>query len=270
MFMGTRTRIVGCACAVLLAACVGGARSRAAAGATRPVSEQATGGEGAAPGNAKGPGGFVSRGEARNFYAAGGGRLWYYMNNYYWAPKGVPRKGLWIKAEVTERFRDLLRWPDRAPLASPPPKETVEYWEVGATGRTTALDNHKDFLLRSDDCGAGAIEVTVTLTLGRVLLRYPKGTWGPPDDFYVLEHRTYGDDRGVGSDRTRFTPLEREPVTVWRYRIPWATFPARLTRSNWEDLDLPEWSLVERRAPPATPRPAVTTVSEPDEPAPPR
>ncbi len=43
---------------------------------SKPAPVVFTFGKGAAPGNAKGPGGFVSRGRARNFYAAGGGRLW--------------------------------------------------------------------------------------------------------------------------------------------------------------------------------------------------
>jgi hypothetical protein len=270
-----RTGIGGTAIAlgILLAsslpACVRGARRAAAPGSTAARSSAALG-PGASPGNERGPGGFVPRGAAKNFYAAAGGRLWYYVNNYYWAPATAREPGTWLKAEVVERFADLRRWPDEAPLDPPEPKVTVEYWLVGASGRTVEIDNHKDFLLRSDDYGAGAIEVSVTLTLGRVEVRDAKGVWGKPTASYVLERRNYGDDRGVGEDRTRFVPRETEPVTVWGYRVPWRTFPARLTRSNWEGLELPAWSLVERRPLETARKPRVATTAEGEEPSPDR
>ena len=148
-------------------------------------------GEGAAPGDKRGPGGFVSRGAARNFYAAAGGRLWYYMNNYYWAPASAPLDDLWIKTEVVEEFTDLRCWPDGAPAVSPEPKATVEYWRVGSTRRSVRLDNHKDFCLLADGYTAGSICVEVTLTLGRLEVRDARDRWVRPRDAYVLASRNY-------------------------------------------------------------------------------
>src|SRR5688500_7277339 len=65
---------------------------------------------GAAPGDERGPGRFVARTD-RTFYAAAGGRLWYYLNLYYWVPEDLDRTDLWIRAEVVAAFRDLRRWP---------------------------------------------------------------------------------------------------------------------------------------------------------------
>ena len=207
-------------------------------------------GVGAAPGTKDGPGGFVPRGAARNFYAAAGGRLWYYVNCYYWAPESAPVDDLWIKAEVVEAFRDLRRWPDGAAAASPEPKVTVEYWKVGSTRRAVRLDNHKDFCLLSDRYTAGAIEVEVTLTLGRLAVRDARDRWGPAREAYVLVSRNYSGGGGIGADHARFVPLQQEAVTVWGYRVPWSTHPQRLTRSSWGRLELPAWSLNERRPPP--------------------
>ena len=147
---------------------------------------------------------------------------------------------------------------DGAAAPGPEPKRTVEYWQVGPTGRTVRLDNHKDYCLLSDAYTAGAITVEVTLTLGRLQVAGEAGAWGEPDELYVLEWRNYRDDRGIGADRTRFEALATEAVTVWGYRVPWSTHPQRLTRSNWKRLELPDWQLVERRAPP----PPATTPSE--------
>ena len=47
----------------------------------------------------------MPRGRRRNFYAGAGGRLWYYMNNYYWVSETAPLEDLWIKAEV-EDFKE--------------------------------------------------------------------------------------------------------------------------------------------------------------------
>lgn len=240
------------ACVLVLAACraprLGAPSPVAAAGALGSSGvEVAALGEGAAPGNEDGPGGFVPRGTARNFYAAAGGRLWYYLNNYYWAPASAPRADLWIKAEVVEEFRDLTRWPDGAAVRGPDPKVTVEYWKVGSTGRSVRLDNHKDYCLLSDQYTAGAIEVRATLELGHVLVADKKGRFAKPGEAYVLERRNYNDDRGIGAERTRFEPLRGYPVTVWGYRVPWSTHPARLTRSDWQDLEAPEWRLLETR-----------------------
>jgi hypothetical protein len=222
-------------------------------------------GEGAAPGGVDGPGGFVPRGEARNFYAGAGGRLWYYLNNYYWAPGTAPEGDLWIKAEVVAGFQGLRRWPDGARAPDPEPKVTVEYWRVGPRGRSVRLDNHKDYCLVSDGWSAGAVEVKVTLTLGRVRVADGRGVWETPSEAYVLERRNYTDDHGIGAERTRFVPLESEPVTEWGYRIPWSTHPERLTRSRWLDLELPTWSLLAKRAPPRDSRAPVTTPGEPAE-----
>lgn len=220
-------------------------------------------GVGAAPGGKRGPGGFVSRGSARNFYAAAGGRLWYYMNNYYWVSPTTRVDDLWIKTEVVEEFHDLRRWPDGATVSGPEPKVTVEYWEVGSKGRSVRLDNHKDFCLLSDQYTAGAIVVQVTLTLGRLVVRDARDRWGRPRDAYVLESRNYSGGGGIGSDHARFEALPREAVTVWGYRVPWSTHPQRLTRSSWQRLELPEWSLLERRPPPLAPSraPVVTPSS---------
>ncbi len=213
-------------------------------------------GDGAAPGDEEGPGSFVARGAARNYYAGAGGRLWYYMNNYYWAPRTDPKDERWIRAEVVEGFRSLCRWPDGKPTPETTPKITVEYWRVGPGGRSVRLDNHKDYCLLSDGYCAGAIEVTVTLAIGRVRVKDERERWGPPKEAYVLESRNYNDDRGIGADRTRFVPLAGEPVNVWSYRIPWSTKPDRMTRSRWLELEVPGWTLLERRkADPAMPAP---------------
>lgn len=214
-------------------------------------------GAGAAPVDERGPGRFVDRKEARTFYAAGGGRLWYYLNLYYWAPEGVDTTDLWIKAVVTERFEELARWPDAAPVDPPPPKTTVEYWEVGATGRSMAIDNHKDFWLQSSDWCTGAIDVTMTLELGRVRIRDAKGAWIRPRAHYVLDRRDYGKGGGLAEGDARFEALAREPVTVWGYRIPWSSAPGKPTRSTWEKLDLPRLELRERRV---VPRPDASPV----------
>ena len=216
-------------------------------------------GRGAAPGDERGPGGFVPRREARSFYSAGGGRLWYYLNHYYWAPAGLPTKDLWIRAEVVEEFRNLRRWPDAAAVAGPVPKATREYWAVGASGRTVTIDNHKDFWLLTDAYCAGEIHVAVTLELGRLTVKGPKGAWAPASASYVLEHRTYGDGRGIGAEAARFEPLAGQPVTTWEYRVPWSSCPGRMTRSTWADLDVPAWVRVDRplAIPPA--RSPVTT-----------
>ncbi len=217
-------------------------------------------GPGAAPGNTKGPGGFVPRGSRRNFYTAAGGRLWYYLNNYYWAPPTLPREDLWIHAEVVEEIRELRRWPDGRAVAGPAPKVTVEYWEVGHKGRSVRLDSHKDFCLLSDEMSAGAITVEVTLTLGRLRVRGERGAWVRPSEAYVLESRNYSGGGGIGADEARFEPLLTEAVTVWRYRIPWSSHPQRLTRSNWRSLKVPRWELVARRPHAQVPvRPPVVT-----------
>ncbi len=210
-------------------------------------------GKGAAPGGPQGPGGFVPRGSRRNFYAAAGGRLWYYMNNYYWVSETAPLEDLWIKTEVVESFHELRRWPDGVAVDGPTPKVTVEYWAVGSTRRSVRLDNHKDFILLSDRYTAGVISVEVTLTLGRLEVREEGKPWGPPKDHYVLESRNYShvEGTGIGSNRTRFRALPSEAVNVWGYRVPWDTHPQRLTRSSWQRLSLPEWQLRERRDPPA-------------------
>ena len=212
-------------------------------------------GPGAAPGDANGPGGFVPRGSLRNFYTGRGGRLWYYMNNYYWVPDSAPREDLWIKAHVVEEFEDLRTWPGGAPAKGPDPKVTAEYWRVGSTGRTVRLDNHRDFFLLEDQYTSGAITLRVTLTLGRLEVRDTRGRWGRSKQAYVLVSRNYSGGGGLGADRTRFVPLETEAVTVWGYRVPWSTHPQRLTRSQWSRLELPTWGLVERRLPPGAPTP---------------
>ncbi len=222
-------------------------------------------GDGAAPGNADGPGGFVPRGSARNFYAGAGGRLWYYMNNYYWAPASAPLDDLWIKAVVVETFTDLRRWPDGLEVPPPAPKITNEYWRVGPGRRSVRLDNHKDYCLLSDRYTAGAITVQVTLTLGHLRVRDDHERWGGPKEAYVLESRNYADRDGIGADHAHFEPLRGEPVTVWGYRVPWSVHPQRLTRSSWQDLELPDWSLLERRAPPNAPARPVTPDTGPSD-----
>ncbi len=150
----------------------------------------------------------------------------------------------------------MRRWPDGEAVDGPEPKTTVEYWRVGANGRSVRLDNHKDYCLLSDDYTEGAIVVQVALTLGRLLVRDADGAWQEPKDAYVLESRNYSGGGGIGADQARFEPLASEAVTVWGYRIPWSTHPQRMTRSRWKRLSLPTWRLVERRAPP---RPASRT-----------
>jgi hypothetical protein len=250
---------------------VAGARGPGERGVA-PAAAAATGSGrvGAAPGNAQGPGGFVPRGSSlRTFYVGDAARLWYYLNLHYWAPEGAPLDGLWIRAEVRAEFRDLLRWPGRAPLASPPTKTTVEYWRVSPTGRSVRLDNHKDYWTLEPATCAGAVHVEVTLTLGHVQVRDTRGRWDVPEPSYVLESRNYADDRGLGAERTRFTPLADWPVDTWGYRVPWDTGASPLTRSAWQDLTLPTWTLRERRAPaaassdPAEPGPVITPGDEP-------
>lgn len=228
-------------------------------------------GDGAAPGNKKGPGGFVPRGTMRNFYAGAGGRLWYYMNNYYWISETAPRR-IWIKAVVVEQWQDLRKWPDGASAPDSEPKVTVEYWKTGwPSGRSKRLDNHKDYILLSEKYTAGAVSVEVTLTLGRLMVRDEKGRWSHPKEGYVLESRNYRDYRGIGADRVRFRPIATEAETVWGYRVPWDTHPQPLTRSNWMKLKLPKWRLLERRAPPPEPArppaPAPVVTEEDDPPA---
>ena len=217
-------------------------------------------GAGAAPGNAKGPGGFVPRGKLRNFYAGPGGRLWYYMNNYYWVSDTAPLDKLWLKAEVTERFEGLRRWPDGNAVDGPEPKVTIEYWEVSPSGRTVWVDNHRDYVLLSDHYTAGAIVVDVRLTLGHVQARGSRG-WSDPEEPYLLESRNYGKGRGVGTAAVRFRPLRGESVNTWQYRVPWDTHPQRLTRSNWKRLPLPSWRFVDRKPPPAAEQEPVVTPS---------
>jgi len=255
-----RPSIAGLAVCLLLGACrvplpTGEGTTAPVEGETRTVAREVAQalGEGAAPGNKDGPGGFVPRGTMRNFYAGAGGRLWYYMNNYYWAPPTACLASLWIKAEVVEEFRDLRRWPDGRSVPGPEPKRTVEYWEVGRTRRSIRLDNHKDYCLLSDQYTAGAVVIRVTLTLGHVQVRDAKGRWGYPREAYVLESRNYSGGGGIGAENARFDALQGEAVTVWGYEVPWSTHPQRLTRSTWQDLELPEWSLLERRPPPPPP-----------------
>ncbi len=278
---GVRVRV---AFAVLLslAACTGSRGGRVRAPfedpdvGKAPTRADRQRGRGAAPGDERGPGGFVPRREAKSFYSAGGGRLWYYLNTYYWAPEGLATDDLWIHAEVVERFADLRHWangtPEPVPEAKrPAPKRTVEYWQVGRTGRAITLDNHKDFCLLDDDLCTGAIEVTVTLRLGALRVRGEDGTWGSGRKPYLLAFRDYGDGRGIGVENTRFTALEDEPTTVWTYRVPWSSLPGRMTRSTWEELRVPTWALVERRPPraptddgagPAVPDAPVTTTDD--------
>lgn len=216
---------------------------------------------GAAPGDERGPGRFVPRRDARTFYAATGGQLWYYLNLYYWAPEGADPKDLWIKAEVVEAMRGLRRWPDAAPAPAPAPKTTVEYWAVGASGRTMTIDNHKDFVLAADGWCAGAIEVTITLVPGRLRVRGGAGAWESPRTRYVVERRDFGAAVGVGEAGVRFEPLPAEPTTVWAYAIPWRTYPSKLVRSVWEGLPVPTLRLVDRIEPAAPTRAPVFTES---------
>ncbi|MDF1702136.1 MAG: hypothetical protein P1V36_13355 [Planctomycetota bacterium] len=197
-----------------------------------------------------GPGGFVARGSRRSFYAGRGGRLWYYMNLYYWVSETAPLDDLWIKAEVVEQFTDLKTWPDGKPAKGPEPKVTLEYWEVGPTRRSTRLDNHRDYFLLEDQYTAGAITVEVTLTLGKLEVQDKRGDWGRSKQGYVLISRNYSGGGGLGPERSRFVPLQTEAVTVWRYRVPWDVHPQRLTRSKWRSLRPPSWAKPERRFPP--------------------
>ncbi len=261
-----------CLAAVLLAACHGApgalwpkpqpesSDTVETEGAPRPV-DVTTLGAGAAPGNAKSPGGFVPRGSMRNFYAGARNRLWYYMNCYYWVADTAPREDLWIKADVSEQFRELRRWPDGDAVPDSEPKVTVEYWEVGKNGRTIRLDNHKDYLRLKDQYSAGKIVVEVTLTLGRLHLKDKRDRWVEPDEAYVLESRNYRGGGGVGADGARFVPLATEAVTTWSYEIPWDTHPQRLTRSNWKRTKLPTWKLANREAPPNAPGAAPPVVT---------
>jgi hypothetical protein len=213
---------------------------------------------GVSPGGKDGPGGFVPRGSQRSFYAGAGGRLWYYLNHYYWLPKALlethASDPLWIKADVTEQFVNLTCWPDGKAAPDSKPKTTVEYWAVGPSGRTIWLDNHKDYCLLEHQYTAGAINVELTLTIGRLEVRDERGEWGVPSKPYILEARNYRKD-GIGAERTRFVPLRTAAVTVWGYRVPWDVHPQRLTRSNWQDLELPTWELREQRLPEPLPAP---------------
>jgi hypothetical protein len=213
-------------------------------------------GAGAAPGNAKGPGNFVGRGSARNFYTGRGGRLWFYMNNYYWVSKTAPLEKLWIKADVIEAWQDLRTWPKGNSVPGPEPKVTSEYWMVGPTRRSVRIDNHKDYCLLSDGYTAGAISVKVTLTLGHLKVKDKRGRWVESRNGYILESRNYSGGGGLGVENARFVPLRTEAVTTWAYKVPFSTHPQRLTRSNWRDVKLPSWGLEERRAPPGLARPA--------------
>ena len=206
-------------------------------------------GRGAVPGDEHGPGGFVPRKEARSFYSGSGGQLWYYLNLYYWAPERAGMQDLWIKATVVASLKDLKRWPDSASVAAPASKTTVEYWQVGASGRAMSIDNHKDFWLAAENWCAGAIDVTMTLQLGRFQVKGPTGAWGKPRVPYVLDRRDYGTDAGLPEGSGRFEPLEREPINVWGYTIPWSTCPGRFVRSNWEGLRVPEIKLIRTQVP---------------------
>lgn len=223
---------------------------------------------GVSPGGKDGPGGFVPRGSQRSFYAGAGGRLWYYLNHYYWLPEELleehAREALWIKADVSEQFVDLKTWPDGKSSPNSKTKTTLEYWAVGPSGRTIWLDNHKDYCLLDQGFSAGAIVVQVTLTVGRLQVRDERGDWGVPSKPYILESRNYRKD-GIGAERTRFVPLPGPAITVWAYRVPWDVHPQRLTRSNWQDLELPTWELRERRLPEGTPAPGpvITPRDEP-------
>jgi hypothetical protein len=154
-------------------------------------------------------------------------------------------------------------------VPAPEPKRTLEYWRVGATGRSVRLDNHKDYVRLEDAWCDGAVEIRVTLTLGRLSVRdAPSKEWRRSTEAYVLERRNYRgpgerDDRGIGPERTRFVPLAREPVNVWGYEIPWSTHPSPLTRSDWLSLVLPTWTKVETRPPPER---APAPVTAPDGP----
>lgn len=269
VWMGMRVAILSLAGVLLLVACRVPLKQQPTKDAPVPdeiVHPLAPGspvlGLGAAPGNAKAPGRFVARGAARSFYAGPAGRLWYYMNSYYWVSSTAPREGLWIQAKVVETFRDLRTWPDGKSAKPPEPKVTVEYWEVAPSGRTVWVDNHKDYVRLADQYTAGAIEVEVTLALGAVSVKDRRGAWEKPQEPYVLESRNYRKDRGLGTDHVRFKPLQDEAVTVWRYAIPWDTHPQKLTRSNWKRLTTPSWRLAERRPPPKGPAPVVTPTSE--------
>ncbi len=216
----------------------------------------ATLGTGAAPGNAKGPGNFVGRGSARNFYTGRGGRLWFYMNNYYWVSETAPLEKLWIKADVIEEWQDLRKWPKGNFVPGPEPKVTSEYWMVGPTRRSVRIDNHKDYCLLSDGYTAGSISVKVTLTLGHLKVKDKRGRWVESRNGYILESRNYSGGGGLGSENARFVPLRTEAVTTWAYKVPFSTHPQRLTRSSWQDTKLPTWALEKRSAPPGAVRPA--------------
>ncbi len=149
---------------------------------------------GVAPGDEKGPGGFVKRRPELNeetFYAASGGQLWYYLNLFTWVPEDLDPKGLWIREEVVETFSDLKKWPDGTDAKGPPAKTTVEYWKVGSPRRTVTIDNHKDFWLEAENWNAGKITVTMTLSLGCLSRHGADGSWAEPKEAYLLESRTY-------------------------------------------------------------------------------
>jgi len=243
-----------------------------------PAEQARLAARGAVPGGTDGPGGFVARGSARNFYVGRGGRLWYYLNNYHWAPVDLEAHGVWIRAELRADFIDLVRWPDRGALTSPPTKTTVEYWAVGPGNRSVRLDNHKDYWLLDPKTCAGSARVEVTLTLGRLQVRDAQGAWAVPSEGYVLESRNYLTDEppGIGAESARFEPLDDRPTTTWGYAIPWSTGTSPLTRSAWQDLQIPAWRLLDARQDPpspsaAAPQPLVppSPVVTPNEPSPP-
>jgi hypothetical protein len=243
---------LGRAALVLLVAALGSARPCAGEETPRPPAKEPSALaaparkpalRGAAPGDERGPGRFVARTD-RTFYAAAGGRLWYYLNLHYWVPEDLGGADLWIRAEVVAAFRDLQRWPDSASVEAPPRKTTVEYWKVGPSGRTVVIDNHKDFWSVHDDWCAGAVGVEITLQLGRVLVRDARGAWAKPTLSYVLDRKSYEPRSGIGAENIAFSPLPREPVNVWRYDLAWSTCPARFLRSNWAEMRTPELRLV--------------------------
>jgi hypothetical protein len=218
-------------------------------------------GGGAAPGDEKGPGRFVDRSPEKSFYAASGGQLWWYLNLYKWAPQGVDLADLWIQEEVVEELEELRRWPDSTPVEAPPKKTTLESWEVGPTGRTKAVDNHKDSWLLAENWCAGAVRVSMTLRLGRLRVRGDDGVWTRSRTPYVLHRRDYGPGAREGRPWS-FEALATEPATVWEYRIAWSACPHRFVRSNWEALDVPALRFL-RAEPLVADRPApVVTESE--------
>jgi hypothetical protein len=197
---------------------------------------------------------------AETFYAASGGQLWWYLNLYYWVEKATLEargtEDLWIREEVVETVSDLRRWPKGEPVPPPEPKTTLEYWKVGASGRTITIDNHKDFWLEASDLSSGRIRVTMTLTVGRLSEHGKDGRWRAPAAPYVLERRNYGPKTKPPAP-LRFEPMPTEPVNTWAYAIAWDAFPAKFTKSNWIGLPVPRIALEKSETPPR-PAPAVT------------